>query len=81
MPTVAREAMRRGISDRDAAAMVNATLIDFGYITPARLRDSLNEDQPQMKTHVRGLYFDGKEVQALEATNEECIYRNVARTS
>ena len=34
LPTVAREVMRWGTTQREAAALVTATLIDVGLISP-----------------------------------------------
>ena len=34
LPTVARKVMRWGTSQREAAALVTATLIDVGLISP-----------------------------------------------
>ena len=91
LPTVARESMRWGVSDRITAAIVNATLIDFGIISPEdtssvvdrqrirrakmKCRNTLNTNLD--KNALQGLYFDGKEIETLVVLNEEGHSENV----
>ena len=74
--------MRWGVSDRAAAAIATAALIDLGLITSEdssqvidrmkvrrakeKLRRTLNTTFQAEESHLSGLYFDGKEVETMQ---------------
>ena len=76
IPTVAQEADRYGVSNRAAAALCTATLVDYGIINPndetnvidkqkvwrarQELRRELRERHTEDMEQITGLFFDGK---------------------
>ena len=84
--------MRWGLTDRGAAAIVNAALIDFGIITPddkscvvdrqkirrakLKYRHEANAAGISNSDTIQGLYFDGKEIQTLTVVNENGHRKN-----
>ena len=94
LPHVAEACFRTGISDRDAALLVNAALIDYKVITPE------NEEDVVVKTKIRrekekvvkkiekdssreklkSLYFDGrKDDTKIQTKIENKFYRTIQK--